>query len=124
MRIEREKQAGGPIVRGFAGNGFRLDDDAVYRAALLTPDAATEWSPPSLDQLTEGALRALIDLQPEFVLIGTGATLVRPPVALVQALEARSIGVEAMDSRAAARAWGVLRGEGRVIGAALYPLDA
>ena len=24
----------------------------------------------------------------------------------------------------AARAWGVLRGEGRVIGAALYPLDA
>jgi uncharacterized protein len=29
-----------------------------------------------------------------------------------------------MDSRAAARAWGVLRGEGRVIGAALYPLDA
>jgi uncharacterized protein len=27
-----------------------------------------------------------------------------------------------MDSRAAARAWGVLRGEGRRIAAALYPL--
>ena len=29
-----------------------------------------------------------------------------------------------MDSRAAARAWGMLREEGRPIAAALYPLDA
>ncbi len=124
MRMEREKQAGGPIVRGFAGTGFRLDDEAVYRALLLTPDTAAEWSPPLLADLTETAVRTLIDLKPEFVLIGTGAALVRPPVAFVRALEDREVGVEAMDSRAAARAWGVLRGEGRVIGAALYPLDA
>lgn len=124
MRMEREQQAGGPIVRGFAGNGFRVDDERVYRALLLTPETAVEWSPPPLDGLTLAALQLLIDLKPEFVLIGTGAGLVRPPVALVRALEDREIGVEAMDSRAAARAWGVLRGEGRVIGAALYPLDA
>lgn len=124
MRMEREQQAGGPIVRGFAGNGFRVDDERVYRALLLTPETAAEWTPPPLDALTEAALQALIDLAPEFVLIGTGSALVRPPVALVRALEDREIGVEAMDSRAAARAWGVLRGEGRVIGAALYPLDA
>ncbi|WP_293877665.1 MULTISPECIES: MTH938/NDUFAF3 family protein [unclassified Sphingomonas] len=122
--MEREQQAGGPIVRGFAGNGFRVDDERVYRALLLTPETAAEWTPPPLDALTEAALQSLIDLAPEFVLIGTGAALVRPPVALVRALEDREIGVEAMDSRAAARAWGVLRGEGRVIGAALYPLDA
>ena len=41
--------------------------------------------------------------------------------ALVAALEARGVGVEAMDSRAAARAWGVLRDEGRQIAAAFYP---
>ncbi len=124
MRMEREQQAGGPIVRGFVGNGFRVDDERVYRALLLTPETAVEWSPPPLDVLTLAALQPLIDLKPEFVLIGTGTALVRPPVALVRALEDREIGVEAMDSRAAARAWGVLRGEGRVIGAALYPLDA
>jgi uncharacterized protein len=43
-------------------------------------------------------------------------------VPLIRALEARSIGVEAMDSRAAARAWGVLRGEGRWIVGAFYPV--
>jgi uncharacterized protein len=37
-------------------------------------------------------------------------------------MEARGLGVEAMDSRAAARAWGVLRAEGRWIVAALLPL--
>ena len=45
-----------------------------------------------------------------------------PPRAFVAALEARGIGVEAMDSRAAARTWGLLRGEGRWIAAALMPL--
>ena len=45
-----------------------------------------------------------------------------PPRALREALEARGIGLEAMDSRAAARTWGLLRGEERWIAAALMPL--
>ncbi len=59
---------------------------------------------------------------PEVILLGPGSALVLPPCAFVAALEAKGIGVEAMDSRAAARTWGVLRGEGRWIGAALMPL--
>jgi uncharacterized protein len=124
MRMQADTQTGGPIVRGFVGSGFRIDDEHVARALLMTHETAVEWTPPALSVLGEDALQLLIDADPEFILIGTGATLVRPPVALVSALEDRGIGVEAMDSRAAARAWGVLRGEGRVIGAALYPLDA
>ena len=59
---------------------------------------------------------------PEFILLGTGDTLAFPPRAFGAALEAKGIGVEAMDSRAAARTWGLLRGEGRWIAAALLPL--
>ena len=124
MRMEREGQAGGPIVRGFAGTGFRVDDDRVFRALLLTVEAAREWSPPPFAALDMAALQPVLADTPEFVLIGTGAALVRPPVALVRALDEAGIGVEAMDSRAAARAWGVLRSEGRIIAAALYPRDA
>lgn len=123
MRMDREGSAGGPIVRGFAAGGFRVGED-VHPALLLTVDRAESWAPPPLDALTIDALTALLEPAPEFVLVGTGATLVRAPPALTRALETRGIGVEAMDSRAAARAWGVLRGEGRVIAAALYPLDA
>ena len=55
-------------------------------------------------------------------LLGTGSGLQQPPRAFVRELEARGIGVEAMDSRAAARAWGVLRAEERWIVGALLPL--
>jgi hypothetical protein len=47
--------------------------------------------------------------------------LVHPPLPLIGALEQRRLGVEAIDSRVGDRAWGVLRGEGRWIAAALYP---
>lgn len=63
-----------------------------------------------------------LDLQPEFLLLGTGAGLLQPPRPFVRELEARGIGVEAMDSRAAARAWGVLRAEERWIVGALLPI--
>lgn len=123
MRIEREAPAQGPLISGFSGGGFRVDDN-VYLGLAITPLRADGWSPPPVDALDIEALAPVlaIDPLPEFVIIGTGQRLVRPPVALVKALEARGIGVEAMDSRAAARAWGVLRTEGRWIAAALYPL--
>jgi uncharacterized protein len=123
MRIEREGGAAGPIVTGLSPRGFKVEDQ-VFRALLLTPDRADGWTPPPIASLDRAALGEVlsIDPQPEFLLLGTGATLVRPPRAFIASLEAQGIGVEAMDSRAAARAWGVLRSEGRQIVAALYPL--
>jgi uncharacterized protein len=115
----------GPVVAGLSPAGFRVDDN-VYHALAITPVRADAWSPPPIDALDEAALAPVLTLDPplEFLLLGTGRTLVRPPVALVRALEARGIGVEAMDSRAAARAWAGLRGEGRWIGGAFYPIEA
>ena len=63
-----------------------------------------------------------LDPQPELILIGAGPRHAFAPAALFAALDARGIGVEAMDSRAAARAWSLLRAEGRWIAAALLPL--
>jgi uncharacterized protein len=59
---------------------------------------------------------------PEFILLGTGSAMAFAPPSLVRQLEARGIGIEAMDSRAAARTWGMLRAEERWIAAALMPL--
>lgn len=122
MRMEADRSAAGPIVLGFAGGGFRTDA-GVFRALLMTVERAADWSPPPIDALNEAALTPLLAIRPEFILLGTGSTLIRPPFALTREIEAQGMGLEAMDSRAAARAWGVLRGEGRQIAAALYPLS-
>lgn len=123
VKIER-RSAEGPLISGFSGGGFRVDEN-VYHGLIITPQRADGWSPPPVAELAEADLAPAfaLDPLPEFLLLGTGATLVRPPLALVKALEARGIGVEAMDSRAAARAWGVLRAEMRWVAGALYPLD-
>jgi uncharacterized protein len=122
VKMER-RSADGPVISGFSGRGFRVDDN-VYDGLLITPNRADGWSPPPIDRLSEWDLAAIstIEPQPEFILLGTGATLVRPPLALTRALAGHGIGLEAMDSRAAARAWGVLRAELRWVAAALYPL--
>lgn len=122
MRLDRDPLLAGPLIEGFASGGFRIEG-SVQPALLLTPESAMPWEPPALTDLTEADLATLFESNPEFILLGTGATLVRPPLALRKAFEARRLGLEAMDSRAAARAWGILRGEGRRIAAALYPLD-
>lgn len=103
-----------------------MRDDVFPDGLLLSPVRALAWrdAPPSVDALTVEALGDLFDAdpRPEFLLLGTGANLRQPPRSFVRAVEALGIGVEAMDSRAAARAWGVLRVEDRQIVAALLPL--
>lgn len=123
MKLARLGGGAGPMIAGFARGGFRVDD-TIYAALIITPRHAESWAPPPIEQLDEAALAGVLAInpEPEFVLLGTGVALVQPPRALAAALDARGIGVEAMDSRAAARAWGVLRGEGRWIAGALYPL--
>lgn len=125
-RFDRDARADGPAITGFAGNGFKVDGVAVHEGGLLlTPDSAIGWDAPAIDAVALDMLAPLFEgtALPEFLLLGTGARLVRPPLAFTAAIEAKGIGVEAMDSRTAARAWGLLRGEGRLIVAALLPLD-
>ena len=102
-----------------------MRDDVFPDGLLLTPVRALSWvDAPKAEALTLDSLGDLLTLDPapEFLLLGTGTGLRQPPRAFVRALEGRGIGVEAMDSRAAARAWGVLRAEERWIAAALLPL--
>lgn len=121
----REEIPGGPVVTGFAGRGFRVGERVFPHGLLIDPTGVADWAAPAdVAALDVAALSGLLDLDPsaEFLLLGTGRTLVRPPAAFSRALEARGLGLEVMDSRAAARAWGVLRLEERRVVGALMPL--
>lgn len=124
--LHREPTAPGPIVTGFSSSGYRIRDTLYPGGLLLTPETAQSWDAPAFEALTVDSFAPLLALSPppEFLLLGTGGTMRAPPASLRAAIEAQGIGIEAMDSRAAARAWGVLRGEGRWIVAALMPLPA
>jgi len=124
VSFDRETPASGPVIKGFSGTAFRIDERIVPGGLWLTPDNARDWDAPTLDALRADDVALLLALDPpaEFLLLGTGATMRRPSPAFVAAVEAMGFGVEAMDSKAAARAWNVLRGEDRWVVAALMPL--
>ena len=54
------------------------------------------------------------------IVLGTGKRCVFPPRELTFALARRSVGLDVMDSSAAARTFNVLAGEGRRVAAVLY----
>jgi len=77
------------------------------------------WGPSRLQELTTGHLQCFIEQPPEVLLIGTGRLTAFPSAEVLAFLEAHHIGFECMDSRAAARTYNILVGEGRRVSAAM-----
>jgi uncharacterized protein len=98
-------------------NGQRHDSSLVLSAdGLLRP-----WDCSRFEDLDEIHFSGLLGTgpAPELVLLGTGSRLRFVKPALMQALIARRIGVETMDTAAACRTFNILAGEGRRVLAAL-----
>ncbi|MGI4878455.1 MAG: Mth938-like domain-containing protein [Janthinobacterium lividum] len=117
--FEPQRPADTLLVEGYAGRGFRVDGRAWPDGVLVTPEAAFDFAALDLAGF-EPLTRA--DPPIDVVLIGTGPTMRRPPRELLDALRTRGTAAEFMDSRAAARTYNVLAGEGRRVAAALLPL--
>lgn len=92
-----------------------------HEGALLVPwrGPAASWPVEHFDALTEAHFAAVLALEPELVVFGSGERLRFAPPALLRGLLERRIGVETMDTAAACRTFNVLAGEGRCVVAAL-----
>jgi len=78
------------------------------------------WSKTAVSELSEGDFAVLLETKPEVIIVGTGATNIFPPRDLVFAMARRGVGLEVMDTTAAARTFNVLVGEDRQVAAVLY----
>ena len=102
MKMSRERDAGGPIVRGLSAAGFRLDETTVLSAALLTVSDAEAWTPPPLAELTEEALIQIL-IEPKNALIKQYSKLLEMEGA---ELEIRPAALHAIAKKALARKTG------------------
>ncbi len=89
--------------------------------SLLVPWQGTvlPWAPTRPADLTPADFEALLVLQPELVIFGSGPRHQFVSPALMRALIEHRIGVETMDTPAACRTYNVLVSEGRSAVAAL-----
>jgi len=111
-----------PSIDAYGGGGFRLDGARHDGSLLILNDTASAWPVASLGDLTPESLQPVLDAgrgAVEFVLLGVGARNALPPRAVREALQRAGIGLEFMDTPAAARLYNVLTSEGRRLAAAL-----
>jgi uncharacterized protein len=120
MKIEREQAEGRNMFTGY-GQGYVEVNRTRYSASLVVgaDKLVTDWPLESIDGLAADHLAAILQMKPEIVLLGTGATFVFPEPALLAPLRNARVGVEVMDTAAACRTYNILLAEGRNVVAAL-----
>lgn len=109
-------------IQSVTPQGIIVGGTAYSRPISLSFDErVSDWAAGPVEELTASHFEGLLDASPEIVILGTGATGVFPPRELVFAFARRGVGLETMDTTAAARTWNVLAAEGRRVAAVLYP---
>lgn len=109
----------GPVrpIDGYGPGYFRVGGERIDGPVIAGPGGLMRWG--GIDDLASLlALKGQVDV----LLLGMGATVSYPPPTLRAALDEAGIGLEPMDSPAAARTYNVLLSEGRRVAAALLPV--
>jgi uncharacterized protein len=120
MRFAEDDIAGQFRIRAYAAGQITVNDEVLTRSLVVSADTLIrDWAPQSFEELTPEHLHAATQTDPEILLLGTGARQRLPHPRLIADLQARGIGVEAMDTASACRTYNILMGESRRVVAAL-----
>jgi uncharacterized protein len=114
-----------PSLDAYGDGGFRLSGVRHEGSLLILADEPRSWPVRSLSDLTVASLQPVLDAglqEVEFLLMGVGARNAMPPREVRDALQRAGVGLEFMDTPAAARLYNVLVSEGRRIAAALIAI--
>ncbi len=101
------------FVRKADAHSVQVIDRVLTTSFVLSAEAASEFPAREVSEIDQDAIDRILSLNPEVVLLGTGARAVFPSQAVLGAFLKRGIGLETMDNAAAARTFNVLVGEGR-----------
>ena len=114
MKFQPDTLAGINNITHVDTDSLRVNGE-LRTTSVLVPwvGAAVAWDATRVEELTQAHFDALLALEPEVVIFGSGAKLRFVSPALYRNLFARRIGVETMDSGAACRTYTVLANEGR-----------
>ena len=111
-------------IKSYGPGWINVNDQEIRRSAIVSPELLViDWAPQTFADLEEIHFEALLPLEPEIVLLGTGNRQRFPRPALTRSLLAHRVGVEVMDTSAACRTYNVIMLEGRRVAAALLLMD-
>lgn len=114
MELSLERPDGYLFVRRVGERGVTLIDRELTDSFVLAPDHVEEhWPVHEVAALDATHVDALLAMQPEVVLLGTGVQQVFPPADFSAGFLRQGVGIEIMNNAAAARTYNLLASEGR-----------
>ena len=123
MKFTQHDAASTNVIRRYGADFIAIGDEEI-RASCIVGAARVirEWPPRNVSELAPDHLAVLFELEPEVVVLSTGARQTFPRAALRAEFATRRIGLEVMEIGAACRTYNVLVGEERkVLAAMLLP---
>ena len=124
MDITPEIPADRKYIDHYGDGGFRIGGERYEGSVIVAPEQVWPWPVSNLAQLTAESIAAVLTAEPpiELLLIGCGARVERVPADVRDALRARAIITDGMETGAACRTYNVLMAEERRVAAALIAI--
>lgn len=120
MKFSEDTEHGTHRIDAYAAGLIRVNGrDYGAGLAVSATKIIEGWGPRTPDGLAAEHIAALLDLDPQVIVIGTGARQVFPRPALFAQANVRGVGLEVMDTGAACRTYNILVGEGRRVAVGL-----
>jgi len=113
------------LIDAYGDGGFRFADLSHRGSILAMPSGVRAWPVRSAQDLSFDDLAPVLDASEavELLLLGTGLDVVPVGAALRQVFREARIGLDVMQTGAAARTYNVLAAENRRVAAALIAVD-
>ena len=122
MKFTQQSQVGANLIQRYGADYVVIGDREIRESCIVSAATFSSWAPRSVEELSTEHLAAIFALEPEVVVLATGATQKFPRAALRAEFATRRIGLEVMEIGAGCRTYNVLVGEERrVLAAILLP---
>jgi uncharacterized protein len=111
-------------IDAYGNGGFRFDGMSHRGGLIILADGMSAWTFGDAEPLSLAALAPILArlAVPQFLLLGTGTTQIFPPADVRRAFIDAHIGLDVMDTGAAARTYNILLAEQRPVAAAMLPV--
>lgn len=112
-------------IEAYGNGGFRFGGMSHRGSLLCLLDGIWAWAPARAEDIDATALANVLPrlAAPAFLLLGTGRRQVFPSLGIRREFEKNNVGLEVMDTGAAARTYNVLLAERRPVCAALLAVE-
>lgn len=120
MKFTQHTPAGLNLIRRYGPDFVLIGEEQIRASCIVGPNVLLrDWAPRDVASLSGDHFEKLFELQPEVVVLSTGARQQFPRAALRAEFATRRIGLEVMELGAACRTYNVLVSEERKVLAAL-----